>query len=61
MNTSYQNRLIEELRDQQVRFAPREKKLEQIRRAEKRWRNSIAGGSTPTNTSATASPTTGRN
>ena len=35
MNTGYQNRLIEELRDQQVRFAPREKKLEQIGRAEK--------------------------
>jgi RNA polymerase primary sigma factor len=35
MNTSYQNRLIEQLRDQQVRFAPRDKKLEQIGRAEK--------------------------
>jgi RNA polymerase primary sigma factor len=35
MNTGYQNRLIEELRDQQVRFAPRDKKLEQINRAEK--------------------------
>ena len=35
MNTSYQNRLIKQLRDQQVRFAPRDKKLEQVDRAEK--------------------------
>jgi RNA polymerase primary sigma factor/RNA polymerase sigma factor len=35
MNTGYQNRHIRELRDQQVRFAPRDKQLEQIGRAEK--------------------------
>ena len=35
MNTGYQNRHIKELRDQQVRFAPRDKQLEQIGRAEK--------------------------
>lgn len=31
----YKNRLLRELRDQQVRFAPRDKKLEQMARAEK--------------------------
>jgi RNA polymerase primary sigma factor/RNA polymerase sigma factor len=35
MNTGYQNRHIRELRDQQVRFAPRDKQLEQIGRAER--------------------------
>jgi len=35
MHTSYQNSTIEQLRDQQVRFAPREKKVEQVNRAER--------------------------
>ncbi len=35
MHTEYQSNIIRELRDQQVRFAPREKKLEQANRAEK--------------------------
>ncbi|ADB17229.1 RNA polymerase, sigma 32 subunit, RpoH [Pirellula staleyi DSM 6068] len=35
MNSGYLNSTIEELRDQQVRFAPRDKKLEQISRAER--------------------------
>lgn len=35
MHTDYHNAVIRELRDQQVRFAPREKKLEQIERAER--------------------------
>ncbi|HZZ72863.1 MAG TPA: sigma-70 family RNA polymerase sigma factor [Pirellulales bacterium] len=35
MHTDYTNPLIRQLADQQVRFAPREKKLEQINRAEK--------------------------
>lgn len=35
MNTGYLNPTIKQLRDQQVRFAPREKKLEQINRAER--------------------------
>ncbi len=35
MNTGYLNPTIKQLRDQQVRFAPREKKLEQVNRAEK--------------------------
>ena len=35
MHTDYRNPLIRQLADQQVRFAPREKKLEQINRAEK--------------------------
>lgn len=34
MHTDYKCELIRELRDQQVRFAPREKKLEQLDRAE---------------------------
>ena len=35
MHTDYLNPVIRQLRDQQVRFAPREKKLEQVGRAEK--------------------------
>jgi RNA polymerase primary sigma factor len=35
MHTDYLNTTIRELRDQQVRFAPREKKLEQVAQAEK--------------------------
>jgi RNA polymerase primary sigma factor/RNA polymerase sigma factor len=35
MHTDYQNPILRELRDQQVRFAPREKKIEQVNRAEK--------------------------
>ena len=35
MHTEYQSNIIKQLRDQQVRFAPREKKLEQANRAEK--------------------------
>jgi RNA polymerase primary sigma factor/RNA polymerase sigma factor len=35
MHTEYLSNVIRELRDQQVRFAPREKKIEQVNRAEK--------------------------
>ncbi len=35
MHTDYMNPVIRQLRDQQVRFAPRDKKLEQVNRAEK--------------------------
>lgn len=35
MHTVYLNSVIRQLRDQQVRFAPREKKVEQVNRAEK--------------------------
>ncbi len=35
MHTHYMSPVIKQLRDQQVRFAPRDKKLEQINRAEK--------------------------
>ena len=35
MHTDYQNPVLRELRDQQVRFAPRDKKIEQVNRAEK--------------------------
>ena len=35
MHTEYLTPTIRELRDQQVRFAPREKKLDQVNRAEK--------------------------
>src|SRR5688500_5099232 len=35
MHTDYQNNILRELRDQQVRFAPREKKVEQVNRAER--------------------------
>jgi RNA polymerase primary sigma factor/RNA polymerase sigma factor len=35
MHSDYQNPIIRQLRDQQVRFAPREKKIEQVNRAEK--------------------------
>jgi len=35
MHADYVNPVMRELRDQQVRFAPREKKLEQVNRAEK--------------------------
>jgi len=35
MHTDYLNPVIRQLRDQQVRFAPREKKIEQVNRAEK--------------------------
>src|SRR6187549_1274822 len=35
MHTDYQNTILRELRDQQVRFAPREKKVEQATRAER--------------------------
>ncbi len=34
MHTDYRNTILKQLRDQQVRFAPREKKLEQVNRAE---------------------------
>jgi len=34
MNSKYKNQHLRELRDQQVRFAPRDKKLEQINKAE---------------------------
>src|ERR1051325_2422690 len=35
MHTEYVSPILRQLRDQQVRFAPREKKLEQVNRAEK--------------------------
>jgi RNA polymerase primary sigma factor/RNA polymerase sigma factor len=35
MHTGYQNWTLRQLRDQQVRFAPREKKVEQVNRAER--------------------------
>jgi RNA polymerase primary sigma factor/RNA polymerase sigma factor len=35
MHTEYKSSLIRQLRDQQVRFAPRERKLEQLERAER--------------------------
>ena len=35
MNTHYQTSVIKQLRDQQVRFAPREKKVDQVNRAER--------------------------
>ena len=35
MHTKYLNPAMRQLRDQQVRFAPRDKKLEQVERAEK--------------------------
>src|SRR6186997_1517215 len=35
MHSDYLNPILRQLRDQQVRFAPREKKLEQVNRAEK--------------------------
>jgi len=35
MRNTYQNPALEQLRDQQVRYAPREKKIEQINRTEK--------------------------
>ncbi len=35
MHSDYQIPVLRELRDQQVRFAPREKKVEQLDRAEK--------------------------
>ncbi len=35
MHTDYVNPALRQLRDQQVRFAPREKKIEQVNRAEK--------------------------
>src|SRR5438034_11765868 len=35
MHTDYLNPVIRQFRDQQVRFAPREKKIEQVNRAEK--------------------------
>src|SRR5579862_7270962 len=35
MHTDYLNPVIRQLRDQQVRFAPRDKKVEQVNRAEK--------------------------
>jgi RNA polymerase primary sigma factor/RNA polymerase sigma factor len=35
MHTDYQNPVLRQLRDQQVRYAPREKKVEQVNRAEK--------------------------
>src|SRR6186997_1998557 len=35
MHTDYLNPIIRQLRDQQVRFAPREKKIEQVNRAER--------------------------
>ena len=35
MHSDYLSPIIRQLRDQQVRFAPREKKIEQVNRAEK--------------------------
>ena len=40
MHSTYHNSTIRELRDQQVRFAPRTKKLEQVERAEGFYRSS---------------------
>ena len=57
MHTDYVNPAIRQLRDQQVRFAPREKRLEQVRRPSGCWANWTLRGRTPTNISATGSPT----
>ena len=35
MHNDYRNPVMRQLRDQQARFAPREKKVEQVNRAEK--------------------------
>ena len=35
MHSEYRSNILKELRDQQVRFAPRAKKLEQVERAER--------------------------
>ncbi len=35
MNSAYSHPVLRQLRDQQVRFAPREKQLEQANRAER--------------------------
>ena len=35
MHSRYRSPILEQLRDQQVRFAPRDKKLEQVNRAER--------------------------
>ena len=61
MHTDYLNPVIRQLRDQQVRFAPREKKVEQVDRAETAARRDRSpSGPIPTNISATGSPISGR-
>ncbi len=57
MHADYVSSAIRQLRDQQVRFAPREKKIEQVNRAERLLDRDPAGARrTPTSISAIASP-----
>ena len=43
MHAHYKSNILKELRDQQVRFAPREKKVEQVNRAERLLDEIVAG------------------
>ena len=59
MHTDYLNPAIRQLRDQQVRFAPRDKRSNKRRRPSDCWASWILRVRIPTNTSATGSPTIG--
>ena len=57
MHANYTNPVLKQLRDQQVRFAPRDQQLEQANRAENAvGRNRSRAGSIPTSISASALP-----
>ena len=61
MQREYQSPELRELRDQQIRFAPRPKKLQQVEAAERLIsRDRSARSRIRTNTSASASPAIGR-
>ena len=56
MHSDYLNPVLRQLRDQQVRFAPREKKIEQVTQAERLLGELDPAEFTLTSTSAIASP-----
>ncbi len=60
MNSAYSHPVLRQLRDQQVRFAPREKQLEQANRAERLLSEIEPAASTRTTTYASVSLIIGR-
>ena len=60
MQREYQSPVLRDLRDQQIRFAPRTKKLQQVEAAERLISEIDPQKTIPTNTSASASPAIGR-
>ena len=60
MNANYLNPVLKQLRDQQVRFAPRDQQLEQANRAERLLTEIDLRESTPTTICASGLPIIGR-